>query len=220
MAFDDTRGPGRREPSDDCGSSRGGTGGPPAAPRSPAAVAAVTPNGGSNGGSTTERRQIVRAGRRGCVRALQKAVDDANERGAGPRPSIDPRVRRLPVSQPANGTNGTASGSTGSSNLGSSSSSSRRARRTDLRRWSARRFTGRRLRSAAVSMAARATWQCSCTHGQWAKRPHFFGGGDAPGMMGPNDARPAAGRGQVRGREEEERVYYDRSFGVLPTGRA
>ena len=56
-----------------------------------AAVAAVTPNGGSNGGSTTNGAksyaQVVEA----ASVALQKAVDDANERAGGSAPvKIDP----------------------------------------------------------------------------------------------------------------------------------
>ena len=84
-----------------------------------AAVAAVTPNGGSNGGSTNGNgaksyAQVVEA----ASAALQKAVDDANERAGVAAPvKIDP-LRALGdypfLNARANGTNA-ASGSTGSS---------------------------------------------------------------------------------------------------------
>ena len=159
------RGPGRREPSDDCGSSRGGTGGPPGGARDrPRRRRRRHPERRfERWFNKRKRRQIVRAGRRGCVRSAAEGCgrrERASAGGSAPV-KIDP-LRALgdyPFLNQSQRDQRDRFGFDGQQQPWQQQQQQQAGAAADLRsRSRARRLTGRRLRSAAVLAAARATW--------------------------------------------------------------
>jgi len=188
-----------------------------------AAVAAVTPNGGSNGGSTTNGAksyaQVVEA----ASAALQKAVDDANERAGGSAPvKIDP-LRAL-----------------GDYPFLNAQTQSQRDQRDRFgfdgqqQPWQQQQQQAGAAYGSPFAVPGQAAYGSAATfgggfsggagnvgnvrrtHGQYGQNdPHFFGGGDVPGMMGPNDAGALPPGGDKSADEEEEERVSQMTIGVL-----
>ena len=183
-----------------------------------AAVAAVTPNGGSNGGSTTTNgaksyAQVVEA----ASAALQKAVDDANERAGGSAPvKIDP-LRALgdyPFLNQSQRDQRDRFGFDGQQQPWQQQQQQAAAYGSPFAVPGQATRVGGHVRGRFCG--AGNVGNVRRTHGQYGQNdPHFFGGGDAPGMMGPNDAGALPPGGDKSADEEEEERVSQMTIGVL-----